>query len=41
MICEALRRDCYVEVEGMCRFLEQVDSCQSGELGDGIVILKV
>jgi len=37
----ALRRDCYVGAEGMRRFLQQVDSCQGGELGEGIVMLRV
>jgi len=39
--CEALKRDCYEGAEGMRRFLEQVDSCQGGELSNGIVILGV
>ena len=37
----ALRRDYYVGAEGIRRFLKQVDSCQGGELGNGIVILRV
>jgi hypothetical protein len=41
MTCGALRRGCYEGVEGMRRFREQVDSCQGGELGNGIVILRV
>jgi hypothetical protein len=41
MTCRALRRDCYVGVEGMRRFWEQVDSCHGGELGNDIVILRV
>jgi hypothetical protein len=41
MTCGALRRGCYEGAEGMRRFRERVDSCQGGELGEGIVILKV
>jgi len=41
MTCGALRRDCYEGAEGMRRFREQVDSCQGGELGNDIVILRV
>jgi len=41
MTCESLKHDCYVGVEGIRRFQKQVDSCQSSELGDGIVILRV
>ena len=37
----ALRPGCYEGAEGMRRFREQVDSCQGGELGEGIVILIV
>jgi hypothetical protein len=41
MTCGALRRDCYEGAEGMRRLWEQVDSCQGGELGNDIVILRV
>ena len=41
MTCGALRRDFYEGVEGMRRFREQVDSCEGGELDEGIVILTV
>jgi hypothetical protein len=41
MTCGALRRGCYEGAEGMRRFRERVDSCQGGELGNGIVILRV
>jgi hypothetical protein len=39
--CGALRRGCYEGAKGMRRFREQVDSCQGGELGEGIVILSI
>jgi len=41
MTCGALIRDCYEGADGMHRFREQVDSCQGGELGNDIVILRV
>jgi len=41
MTCGALRRDCYVGAKGMHKFREQVDSCQGGEFGNNIVILRV
>jgi len=41
MTCGALRHDCYEGAEGMRKFREQVDSCQGGELGNDIVILRV
>jgi hypothetical protein len=41
MTCGALRHGCYEGAEGMRRFRERVDSCQGGELGNDIVILRV
>jgi len=41
MTCRSLKHDCYVEAKGMRKFQEQVDSCLSGKLGDGTVILRV
>jgi len=41
MTCGALRRGCYEGAEDIRKFREQVDSCQDGEFGNGIVILRV